>query len=215
MPPQGYDEGYYDDGYDDYYDEPEENKGKGFLNVDPPAGFGPRGRAVLPGQPSFGDDGGNVEQVNVPGVVGQTKADAVERRSRSYKFEVKEATEPSDQPIDTVIKQDPEADTEADEGSTVTITIAAGLESVTVLDVVGQLEAGGRPHGFTEAGFLVQAEPVEDDEAELRHGHRDGPPGQQPSRQERHDHPQGGHRPQLRSPSPTWRGSTPAPPCRG
>ncbi len=162
--PQGYDEGYYDDGYDDYYDEPEENKrGKGFLVALILL------LLVLAGvlfflATSFGDDGGNVEQVNVPGVVGQTKADA-RAALEEAKFEVKEATEPSDQPIDTVIKQDPEADTEADEGSTVTITISAGPESVTVPDVVGQLEADARTV-LTEAGFLVQAEPVEDDEAE-------------------------------------------------
>ena len=142
---------------------PEENKrARASSSPDPPAA-GPRGRAVLPGHV--------VRRRRWERRAGQRarrrRPDQGRRQSgaRGGRFEVKEATEPSDQPIDTVIKQDPEADTEADEGSTVTITISAGPESVTVPDVVGQLEADARTV-LTEAGFLVQAEPVEDDEAE-------------------------------------------------
>ena len=160
----GYDDGYYDDGYDDYYDEPEENKrGKGFLVALILL------LLVLAGvlfflATSFGDSGDDVTQVEVPGVVGQAKADA-RATLEEAKFKVKEASEPSEEAVGTVIKQDPEAGADADERSTVTITVSAGPQQVAVPDVVNQKEADARTV-LTEAGFLVQSEPVEVDDVE-------------------------------------------------
>jgi beta-lactam-binding protein with PASTA domain/predicted Ser/Thr protein kinase len=164
LPDQGYDEGYYDDGYDDYYDEPEEQKrGKGFLVALILL------LLVLAGvlfflATSFGDKGEDVNQVTVPGVLDKTKDEATSILEGA-KFKVETATEQSEKPVDTVIAQDPEPGVDADEGSTVTITLSAGPESIPVPNVVGKT-AQEANDTLTAAGFLVQAEDVEVDGVE-------------------------------------------------
>jgi eukaryotic-like serine/threonine-protein kinase len=177
--PQQYDEGYYDDGYDDYYEEPEEQKrGKGFLVALILL------LLVLAGilfflATSFGDDDPEVEQVTVPGVLGQPVADAT-ATLKDAGFVVETRNEQSEEPEGTVTAQDPEGDTEADEGSTVTLTVSAGPETVPVPNVVGQPEADAR-NALTAAGFLVQTEPREDTDAEQGTVVDQNPPADSPA----------------------------------
>ncbi|HUV49114.1 MAG TPA: PASTA domain-containing protein, partial [Actinomycetes bacterium] len=58
----------------------------------------------------------------------------------------------------------PLADTEADEGSTVTLVVSAGPEQVEVPDVVGLAQQVAIEQ-VQEAGFRVDTEPVDDDAA--------------------------------------------------
>jgi serine/threonine-protein kinase len=111
---------------------------------------------------SGGDD--EATEVTVPNVVGQPINDA-ENALKALGFEVTRVAETSDQPPDTVIKQDPGANVKADEGSTVTLTFSSGPEQVTVPDVTGkdQTEASRL---LTEAGLVPNAVPVESDEVD-------------------------------------------------
>jgi serine/threonine-protein kinase len=113
---------------------------------------------------NLGGDDKEPEQVTVPNVVGQP-IDAAEAALKAEGFEVTRVAETSDQPPDTVIKQDPGANTKADEGSTVTLTFSSGPEQVAVPDVVGkdQTEASRL---LTEAGLVPNAVPVESDEVD-------------------------------------------------
>ncbi len=111
-----------------------------------------------------GGDDNEPEQVTVRNVVGQP-IDAAEAALKADGFEVTRVAETSDQPPDTVIKQDPGANTKADEGSTVTLTFSSGPEQVAVPDVVGKdLTEASRL--LTEAGLVPNAVPVESDEVD-------------------------------------------------
>jgi eukaryotic-like serine/threonine-protein kinase len=93
---------------------------------------------------------------------------------------VETRNEQSEEPEGTVTAQDPEGDTEADEGSTVTLTVSAGPETVPVPNVVGQPEADAR-NALTAAGFLVQTEPREDTDAEQGTVVDQNPPADSPA----------------------------------
>jgi eukaryotic-like serine/threonine-protein kinase len=105
------------------------------------------------------------EQVTVPNVVGKP-VDQATAELEQLEFEVTTSAEASATvPPDQVISQDPPATTEADKGSKVTLTVSSGPEPVEVPNVVGQTQTDAS-RTLTEAGFLVNAVPVEDDEAE-------------------------------------------------
>ncbi len=104
------------------------------------------------------------KQVTVRNVVGQP-IDAAEAALKADGFEVTRVAETSEQPPNTVTKQDPGANTKADEGSTVTLTFSSGPEQVAVPDVVGkdQTEASRL---LTDAGLVPNAVPVESNEVD-------------------------------------------------
>ena len=59
-------------------------------------------------------------------------------------------------PTDTVIEQDPPAGAEAEEGSTVTLTVSLGL-TVKVPDVAGDARGGGREADSRTSELLVDS----------------------------------------------------------
>ena len=76
-------------------------------------------------------------------------------------FETQVETQTSDEKKNTVLTQDPAGDTEAEEGSTVTLVVSAGPEQVEVPDVVGLSQQtainevqAGRAAGRHRAGRL-------------------------------------------------------------
>jgi serine/threonine-protein kinase len=159
--------GYYDDGYDDYYeDEPEEKKSnKGFLVALILLLLLLAGLLFFLATSMGDDDGDDVTMVDVPGVEGRPRAEA-EATLREAGFEVEVSTASSaDVAADTVISQDPGPGDEAEEGSTVRIEVSAGPEAVTVPNVVGQPQAEAQ-RILEEAGFLVQQEAIETNDAE-------------------------------------------------
>src|SRR5829696_2542542 len=159
--------GYYDDGYDDYYDEePEEKKSnKGFLVALILLLLLLAGLLFFLATSMGDDDGDDVTMVDVPGVEGRPGAEA-EAALREAGFEVEVSTASSaDVAADTVISQDPGPGDEAEEGSTVRIEVSAGPEAVTVPNVVGQPQAEAQ-RILEEAGFLVQQEAIETNDAE-------------------------------------------------
>ncbi|HET7496620.1 MAG TPA: Stk1 family PASTA domain-containing Ser/Thr kinase [Candidatus Limnocylindrales bacterium] len=79
-------------------------------------------------------------KVGVPELVGKLLADATaEADSLGLKLSATEA--PSDQPVGTVIAQDPPADTIVDTGSTIRVTVAQGIEQVPMPDLRNKTEA--------------------------------------------------------------------------
>ncbi|HEV2059582.1 MAG TPA: PASTA domain-containing protein, partial [Solirubrobacteraceae bacterium] len=94
------------------------------------------------------------DRVAVPPVVGSSISVAT-NRLQSEGFEVEAVRDNSDKPRNTVIGQDPEGGTVADEGSTVTITVSEGPSIVTVPDVVGDGRITAR-RTLTAAGFQVR-----------------------------------------------------------
>jgi eukaryotic-like serine/threonine-protein kinase len=105
-----------------------------------------------------------VDQVTVPNVVGKP-VDQAKAELEALEFEVTTSSENSELPANQVISQDPPATTEADKGSRVRLTFSAGPEPVEVPDVVGQSQTDAS-RTLTEAGFLVNAVPVEDNEVD-------------------------------------------------
>ncbi len=81
-----------------------------------------------------------VEQVGVPNFVGST-LDASRVTADSLGLELVETAQESDQPIGTILAQDPAADTKVDKGSQVTVTVATGTETVAVPDLRLRTEA--------------------------------------------------------------------------
>ena len=69
----------------------------------------------------------------MPTVIGKDQAEA-EAILEDAGFEVAVKSVPSDAPEGTVLEQDPPAGSEVDEGSTVTISVSAGLGTVVVPD---------------------------------------------------------------------------------
>jgi serine/threonine-protein kinase len=76
------------------------------------------------------------EQVEVPDVTGLSR-DSAEDLLSDAGLEVAVEQRESEEPEDDVISQDPAAGTEVDRGSTVTITVSTGIETVSVPNVVG------------------------------------------------------------------------------
>jgi len=107
--------------------------------------------------------GGDSNTVVVPNVVGDKLSEA-QQTLEDEKFQVEVETQPSDARKNTVLTQDPLADTEAEEGSTVTLVVSAGPEQVEVPDVVGLAQQVAIEQ-VQEAGFRVDTEPVNEDAA--------------------------------------------------
>jgi serine/threonine-protein kinase len=80
------------------------------------------------------------EQVAVPDVTGLSR-DSAEDLIGEAGLEPAVEEQESEEPEDDVISQNPAAGTEVDRGSTVTITVSTGIETVSVPNVVG---LGGR-----------------------------------------------------------------------
>jgi serine/threonine-protein kinase len=113
---------------------------------------------------NFGDDEPPAEQVTVPTVVGQP-VDQAKAALEQAGFEVTTAGQTSQQPANQVIEQDPAAGAKVDEGATITLTFSTGPEMVAVPDVVGKTQAEANTL-LTQAGFVVNAVPVENDDVE-------------------------------------------------
>jgi serine/threonine-protein kinase len=94
------------------------------------------------------------DQVLVPTVIGVDQARA-ETILEDDGFEVAVKSVPSDNPSGTVLEQDPTSGSEADEGSTVTITVSSGLGTVGVPDVTG-LRAKQARSTLKDKGFDVR-----------------------------------------------------------
>ena len=94
----------------------------------------------------------------VPSVEGLQLEQAVDRLE-SEEFDVDISTEPSDAPENTVFAQDPAAGAEADEGSTVSISVSGGPDTVAVPNAVGLAEAEARDR-LVDAGFEVDSAEV-------------------------------------------------------
>jgi serine/threonine-protein kinase len=120
------------------------------------------------------------DQVLVPTVFGFEQSRA-ERVLEDAGFEVVVRPVPNDAPEGRVLEQDPPAGDRADEGSTVTITVSAGLGTVQVPEVTGRsaaearkaLKAKGfrvredeRPSSTIRAGLAIDTEPPEGTELE-------------------------------------------------
>jgi eukaryotic-like serine/threonine-protein kinase len=78
------------------------------------------------------------KDARVPNVLGEPVESAREQIDAAG-FEFARRSEPTCSPRDTVTEQDPQAASQAEEGSTVTVTVSLGL-SVNVPDVVGETE---------------------------------------------------------------------------
>ena len=94
----------------------------------------------------------------VPAVEGLPLDQAVERLEEDG-FDIDIATAASDAPSGTVFAQDPTAGTEADEGSTVRISVSGGPDTVAVPNAVGLAEAEARDR-LVAAGFEVDSTEV-------------------------------------------------------
>jgi len=99
-------------------------------------------------------DGSPTQQVIVPTVIGKQKGKATEILEADG-FQVAERTIPRPHtPAGKVFEQDPTAGSQAPEGSTVTITVSAGLGKATVPDVKGADLAAARKE-LKDAGFKI------------------------------------------------------------
>jgi eukaryotic-like serine/threonine-protein kinase len=107
--------------------------------------------------------GGESTTVVVPDVVGERLAQA-EAELEDAGFEVEVETQTSEERKNTVLAQDPAGETEAEEGSTVTLVVSAGPEQVEVPDVVG-LSQQTAIDQVQAAGLLVDTQPVDSDQA--------------------------------------------------
>ena len=97
----------------------------------------------------------------VPDVVGEAQADA-QAILEDAGYEVSVVTEPSDEVEEgLVIAQDPDAGTELEQGSTVTILVSEGPEAQEMPDVTGQ--DGEDAEAFLEEDFGLSVEQVEAD----------------------------------------------------
>jgi beta-lactam-binding protein with PASTA domain len=96
----------------------------------------------------------SVGGVQVPDVTGKTQADAT-KALEDAGLKVGEVTSTSDAeaPAGTVVRQDPAAGTEVDDGSTVVLAVSSGPGTAAVPDVVGmdRAEAEG---ALADAGFV-------------------------------------------------------------
>jgi eukaryotic-like serine/threonine-protein kinase len=177
MAPTGYDQtalvsgpvGYqqpngYDDDYDDF-EEDQPKRSKWFLAAMVVLLLILAGLLFLLASNFNSDDEPEADLLEVPYVVGQTRADA-EAQLREAGFEVEIGPpEANEAPVDQVLAQDPAPPEEAERGSTVTLTVSAGPELVTVPDVVNMSQADAQ-QALSDLGFVVNAVGVEDDNVE-------------------------------------------------
>jgi eukaryotic-like serine/threonine-protein kinase len=99
------------------------------------------------------------EQLTVPDVIGRESATATQiLQNRGFEVDIENVVNP-DVERDTVASQDPRPETEAEEGSTVTITVSTGPGEASVPSVVG-LPRDEAEQQLTSAGFEVEAERV-------------------------------------------------------
>jgi beta-lactam-binding protein with PASTA domain len=95
-------------------------------------------------------------EVVVPTVLGEKEEQATELlEAEGFEVEVEEFE--SEQPPGTVVEQDPRAGTRAEEGSTVTLSVSAGLGTTTVPDVDGMPERKAARR-LEDRGFDVESE---------------------------------------------------------
>ncbi len=187
MAPTAYDQtalvagptGYESDGYDEYddyadYEEEEPKRSKWFLAALVLLLLLLAGLLFLLAR-NFSGGSERVDQVTVPGVVGQDLA-AAEMILAADGFETEVQYQASDQPPETVTAQSPEAGDEADEGSTVTLTVSQGPDPVEVPDVVGD-PAAQASQELTAAGFVVDQVSAESDSVEEGHVIEQNPAG--------------------------------------
>jgi serine/threonine-protein kinase len=93
--------------------------------------------------------------VSVPDVTGSSEDDArAQLEDAGFRVEVAREQSEDSEP-GTVLRQDPEAGTEAERGSAVTIVVAEAPPPVDVPDVIG-LEEGEARAQLEEAGFEVR-----------------------------------------------------------
>jgi serine/threonine-protein kinase len=104
-------------------------------------------------------------RVQVPNVV-NSSISVAQQRLRNEGFEVVPVRDNSDRPRNTVIGQDPEGETTADEGSRVTITVSDGPAITEVPHVVGETRAEAN-RVLREAGFHVEEERVASDKVRI------------------------------------------------
>jgi serine/threonine-protein kinase len=95
---------------------------------------------------------------DVPNVQGQPLDQAVSRlQDDGFRTDI--TTEPSDAPQGTVVSQDPAGGAEAEEGSTVSLRVSGGPDTVAVPNAVGLSETEARDR-LVEAGFQVSTREV-------------------------------------------------------
>ncbi len=159
------DDGYGDyDQYDDYAHEDEEPKrSKWFLAMLILLLLILAGLLFLIAR-NFGGGDDDPELISVPGVIGQPVA-AAEKTLAEAGFEVTKVYEPSDQPVDQVISQDPGAGEEAEDGSIVALTLSQGPEKVEVPEVKG-LTVDEATQELTALEFVPNPVAVENDDVE-------------------------------------------------
>jgi serine/threonine-protein kinase len=121
-----------------------------------------------------------VEQVSVPRVVGKDVAEAISILNNDG-FDVVTRKVFSDQPENTVTKQNPKAGATVDRGSRVTLNVSQGVQTVTVPDVLsqgqddatGEIQQAGlevnvvQAESDTEAGVVIDQDPDAGVEAEI------------------------------------------------
>ena len=120
------------------------------------------------------------DRVFVPTVLGKDQAEA-QAILEDAGFEVAVRSVPNDAPEGTVLEQDPRAGEEVDKGSTVTISVSAGLGTVVLPDVTGQrskqarrtladkglqVREDQRPSSSVRAGLVIGTEPPAGTEVE-------------------------------------------------
>jgi serine/threonine-protein kinase len=97
---------------------------------------------------------GGADQVTVPRVVGADQASA-QAKLRQEGFQTDAAPKTSDRPKGEVIGQDPSGGSQADKGSTVTLTVSDGPAQVRVPPVVG-VSADAAKSRLKKAGLKAQ-----------------------------------------------------------
>ena len=105
------------------------------------------------------------ERVQVPNVV-SSSISVASQRLRNEGFEVVPVRDNSDRPRNTVIAQDPEAGTTADDGARATITVSDGPAITEVPHVVGETRAEAN-RVLREAGFRVDEKRVPSDRVRI------------------------------------------------
>ena len=158
----------YGDEYDDYYDDEDDEpkRSKWFLAALILLLLVLAGLLFLLAR-NFSSDETEVPQVTVPGVEGQDVL-AATQALEAEGFTV--ATEFVNDPAapNLVIGQDPGPGEEADEGSTVTLQVSQGPETVPVPDVTGRTQTEAN-QTLIAAGFVVNVVPEENRDVEEDH----------------------------------------------
>jgi serine/threonine-protein kinase len=113
---------------------------------------------------NFADNGDEPTLVTVPNVVGQP-AGRAQAALEADGFRVTRASEASERPVDEVIKQDPTANEQVEEGSEVTITLSAGPDTAKVPDVTGKT-VDEASQALIEAGFVPRQKAEKNDDVE-------------------------------------------------